>query len=302
MAFATYWTRASFRRSWRALGGIALLVALIGGLSLFSIAGARRTQSAYPRFLRSTDPSTMVIDVGSIRTDRESLDAIAQLPQVEQAKAYASFYIAPWVDGQPDLTQNFEALGSIDGRFFDQDRFTPIEGRLPDPNRSDEVAVNEESARLYGYHVGQQIDLATVSPDDVENASGDEQATQFEPRLLIHSTIVGIGAFIEEVMQDDTDRSPLVLFTPAYVEQAKGLETYAWQGVVLRNGDADIAPVTQTIDEQRRWHTDHPGRLDRHLPRRAGDPPRFARAGRLRDHRRARMPRPDGTGAEPSCA
>jgi hypothetical protein len=240
----------SLRRNWRALAGIALLLGLIGGLSLFALAGARRTQSAYPRFLGSTNPSTMVVDVGGLdASGYEALDAIAHLPQVVQARAYAAFFVAPWVDGRPDLSQGFEALGSLDGRYFDQDRFTPIAGRLPDPSRADEVAVNEESARLYGYHVGQQIDFATVSAADAEGAAS-QTVPSLPPRLLIHSTIVGVGAFVEEVVQDDTDRSPLVLFTPAYVTEAKGLETYAWQGLVLGNGDADVAAVKRTITEK----------------------------------------------------
>jgi hypothetical protein len=98
-------------------------------------------------------------------------------------------------------------LGSLDGGYFDQDRFTPISGRLPDPTRADEVAVNEESARRYGYHVGQRIDLGAVSASDAETVSGDQPV---RPRLLTHATIVGVGTFIEEVVQDDTDRSPLV--------------------------------------------------------------------------------------------
>ena len=251
MGFARYWTRASFTRSWRALLAVALLLGLIGGLSLFAIAGARRTQSAYPRFLRSTNPSTMVVDVGGLNAEGyAALDAIAHLPQVAQARSYVAFYVAPWVDGHVDLSANFEAIGSLDGRYFDQDRFTPIHGRVPDPTRADEVAVNEESARLYGYHVGQKIDFATVSANDVESAQSPDELNALRPRLLTHATIVGVGAFIEEVSQDDTDRSPLVLFTPAYVKAAKGLETYAWQGLVLRNGDADVATVKQTITEQ----------------------------------------------------
>ena len=241
MGFSAYWTRASCRRRWPALVGIALLLGLTGGLSRFAIAGARRTQSAYPRFLRSTNPSTMAVDVGGIEAGGDAnLDAIAHLPQVQQARAYAAFYVARWGRDGPDFSQDFEAIGSIDGRYFDQDRFTPIKGRLPDPARADEVVVNEETARRYGYHVGQRVDFGVVSRDDVENP--DPALLQHpKPRLLVHATIVGVGAFIEEVAQDDTDRSTLVLFTPAFVHEAKGLELYAWQGLVLRNGDADVA-------------------------------------------------------------
>lgn len=245
MTFAAYWSRASLRRRWRGLAGIVLLLGLIGGLSLLSVAGARRTQSAYPRFLRSANPSTMSVDVGGLTFGGyEEMAAIAQLPEVVRARAYAAFYVAPWVDGQPDLTQDFEALGSIDGRYFDQDVFTPTQGRRPDPSRADEVAVNEESARRYGYHVGQQIDLGAVSEADLQDPAFEANP---QPRLLTKATIVGVGAFVEEVLQDDTDRSPLVLFTPAYVKEAKGLESYAWQGLILRNGDADVAAVKKVI-------------------------------------------------------
>ncbi len=250
-AFAWSWARASSRRSWTGLLGISLLLGLIGGLSLFATAGARRTQSAYPRFLRSTNPSTMVVDVGGVDQDGgAALTAIAKLPQVTQARAYAGFYVAPWTANGPDLSQNFEAIGSLDGRYFDQDRFTPLSGRAPDPTRADEVAVNEESARLYGYHVGQKIDLGTVSRADVEGGGeSDNNAGSSQPRLLTHATIVGVGLFIEEVLQDDTDRSPLVLFTPAYVREAADYRLYAWQGLVLRNGDADVPAVEHAVVE-----------------------------------------------------
>lgn len=189
----------------------------------------------------------MVVDVGGLDDGGyDALDKIAALPGVEQARAYAGYYVAPWDDGQFDTSQNFEAIGSIDGRFFVQDRFTPLEGRMADPDRADEVMVNEEAARQYGYHVGQRIDFGTVSRADIETPSTDDPS-QLAPRLLTHATIVAVGAFVEEVLQDDTDRSPLVLFTPAYVRAAKGLETYAWQGLVLRDGTAGVAAVQHEI-------------------------------------------------------
>ncbi|MEO6572140.1 MAG: hypothetical protein ABIO83_11410, partial [Ilumatobacteraceae bacterium] len=192
LAFAWYWTLASWRRRRSGLIGIALILGLIGGLTLFAFAGARRTQSAYPRFLRSTNPSTLAVVVGGLSLDGgvdEGYDAmrqIALLPQVVTARAYVAFYVAPWVDGQPDLSQDFEVLASVDGRFFDQDVFTPLAGRRPDPTRPDEIAVNEEAARRYGYHVGQQIDLGTVSPADLEDPN--VVLEDIQPAVLTHAT------------------------------------------------------------------------------------------------------------------
>jgi hypothetical protein len=252
MAFLGFWSRISLRRRWRAVVGLALLLGLVGGLSLFAVAGARRTQSAYPRFLASRHPSDLVVDVGGLvgSDGYQALAAIAALPEVAEARAYAAFYTARWSEHGPVLAEEFETLGSLDGRFFVQDVFTPTQGRRPDPNRSDEVAVNEEAARRYGYHVGQQLDLGTVSRADIEDADPDADPTQLQPRLLIHSTIVGVGAFVEEVFQDDTDRSALMLLTPAFVKEAKGLELYAWQGLVLKHGEVDIPAVQKVIASQ----------------------------------------------------
>jgi hypothetical protein len=248
MGFARVWARASGRRHRLNLIAIVVLLAVVGGLALLSLAGARRTLSSYTRFLRSTNPSDLVVDVGSIHSGgQEGLDGIATLPQVKRAKAYAAFYVAEWVDGAPLFEHDFEALGSLDGRFFDQDIFTAVHGRVPDPTRADEVAVNEEAADRYGYHVGQTLDLATVSPDDLGDPSF---LADPKPRVLTHATIVGIGAFIEEIVQDDTDRSPLMLLTPAFAAEAKGLESYAWDGLVLERGAADVAAVKQRIIDE----------------------------------------------------
>jgi hypothetical protein len=248
MGFVRFWSRTALRRRWRAVVGIALLLGLVGGLSLFAVAGARRTQSAYPRFLSAKHPSTLVVDVGGLSNGGyEELDRIAHLPQVTQARAYAAFYGARWTDQGPALSENFEAIGSIDGRYFVQDVFTPTSGRRPDPARADEIAVNEESARRFGYHVGQEFDFGVASADDVESSESDADDQAIQPRLLEHVRIVGVGSFVEEVLQDDTDRSPLVLLTPAFVAKAKGLETYAWQGLVLKHGDADLAAVQAAV-------------------------------------------------------
>ncbi|MEY2571190.1 MAG: putative transport system permease protein [Acidimicrobiaceae bacterium] len=248
MGFARTWARASARRHLLSLVGIAVLLAVIGGLALFTIAGARRTQSAYTRFLRAKNPSTLVVDIGGINQGgQEALDGIKQLPQVASAKAYVAYLVAEVDENGPNFEHDFEALGSTDGRFFDQDVFTPTAGRMPDPTNADEVVVNEEAAKRYGYHVGQQLELWTISPDDLADPAFEQDP---KPRVLQHATIVGVGLFIEEVVQDDTDKSPLMVLTPAYTKKAKGLETYAWDGLVLKGGAADVGAVKQKITDE----------------------------------------------------
>ena len=60
---ASYRFRATFARRRAGLLAIVVLIGLTGGIALGSLAGARRTQSSYPRFLASTNPSDLTVTV-----------------------------------------------------------------------------------------------------------------------------------------------------------------------------------------------------------------------------------------------
>jgi hypothetical protein len=238
MGLSAYRLRGTFRRHRSSYAGIALLLGLTGGLSLASIAGARRTQSAYPRFLRSANAST--IGVSGATYDPSVNDAVAAFPEVVQSRTYVSFSSWVMVAGRPDFTQDAEPVGTLDGLYFDQDRFAPTEGRLPDPRKADEVAVNEHAAERWGYHIGQRLELG-IYAQDRPILFADRPA----PDIRRTVTIVGIGVFPDEVLQDDGDRSTRMLLTPAYTEWAKAYVTYGLQGLVLAHGDADVDAVKQ---------------------------------------------------------
>ena len=75
---ATYRQRTTFGRRWSGYLSLILLVGLVGGLALGSVAAARRTQSSFATYLASTNPSNLSITVfggannggGSARTTR----------------------------------------------------------------------------------------------------------------------------------------------------------------------------------------------------------------------------------------
>ncbi|HEX2784351.1 MAG TPA: FtsX-like permease family protein [Ilumatobacteraceae bacterium] len=239
MESAGNWYAIVLRRNRRELVGIVVLLGVLGGVSLFALAGARRTQSSYQRFLRASHASTMAIDPGQY--DPAVNAAIAGRPEVVSSTTYVAFSTGPLVDGRPDFAQDFETLGTFDGRFFTMDRFTPTAGRLPNVDRDDEIAVNETAADLYGYKVGQHLDLGTYSNEQISADSFFDDPPP--PKLRTQATIVGIGVFIDEAVQDDTNRTPLALVTPAFSNKAAAYAGYAWQGLTLRNGDADVASV-----------------------------------------------------------
>ena len=56
-----YRFRATFRGQWSGYLTVIALVALLGGLAMGAVAGARRTQSFYPHYLAGTNPSDLVV-------------------------------------------------------------------------------------------------------------------------------------------------------------------------------------------------------------------------------------------------
>ena len=190
MGVQAYLGRIRLRTRWRSYAGVAVLLGLTAGLSLFAIAGARRTQSSYPRFLRSVNASTM--SISSYGSFDPAVDAtIAAFPEVEQSRTYVGINVYVLVDGRPDFSRSAEASGTFDGQYFDQDRFTATGGRRPDPTRTDEVAFNEYAAERFGFRVGDQLELGTYTMDEI--SAPDLLRGPAAPALTTAATVVGIG-------------------------------------------------------------------------------------------------------------
>ena len=58
---AWYRFRATFRRRWSGYLALAVLIGLVGGVAMGSVIAARRTDSSYPNFLASTNPSDLIV-------------------------------------------------------------------------------------------------------------------------------------------------------------------------------------------------------------------------------------------------
>src|SRR5688572_13244118 len=85
MTAVVYRFRAELRRRWRAWGVVGLGVGLAGGLVVALVAGARRTDSAYDRFLVEHDSSDLLLISGVpdlFEFAPLDLDAVAQMPEV----------------------------------------------------------------------------------------------------------------------------------------------------------------------------------------------------------------------------
>jgi hypothetical protein len=236
---------ARLHASWRAYLAIAVVLGITMGVSLFAIAGARRTESSYPRFLDAVHASTLALtSPGSY--DEEFHRRVAAFPEVIASRTYVAFEGRVLRDGRPAFDEVFELVGTLDGRFFDQDRFTTTSGRSADPTRADEVMVNKVAAEALGYRVGQRITFGLYTGEQTESPTFLTDPPV--PWRSVVVRIVAVGVFPDEVLQDDGDRLPRILVTPTLTRDITSSISYGQQGLVLRRGDDDIESFNRRVE------------------------------------------------------
>ncbi len=234
MTVAWYLFRATFRRRWPGLLAIVLLIGLVGGLAMGSIAGARRTESSYPTFLTGTDPSELLVQpTEAVACSSGLISQIARLPHVRRVACADSFNAAtqtPTGGLGTVLLAQVDLIASVDGEYSRQDRITITSGRRADPARADEVVATPSAAAFLGLHVGSHVQIGIWRNNQ----------TSLTPYRVIRMTVVGIGVFNTQVVQDDIDRgnTGFLLGTPALLHEFESCcQAGTYDGLQLRDGN-----------------------------------------------------------------
>ncbi len=253
---AGYHFRKTFTRRWGGYLSVVLLVGLIGGIAMTSIAAARRTQSSYPTFLASTNPSDMNLSVYNAVSGgpTSSLTAkIAHLSNVKRVRTLDSPTFVPLAsDGAPrlDTLGNVSIGGSVDGLLLYQDRTTVVQGREADPNRSDEMTMDATAAHILGVHVGQIVPMGFYT--NAETNLPGFGTPSVTPRFRIDIKLVGIFVANNAVVEDDVDRAyGTVLLSPALIRRAISVSPMSVSPVVyglqLEHGGRDVTSVEKDL-------------------------------------------------------
>jgi hypothetical protein len=260
LRLATYRFRATFRRRYGAYLTLVLLIGLVGGVAMGAIAGARRTQSSFPVYLASTNPSQAEYftefapstNIGySARIDR----AIARLPYVKRADEVIGFdgnlqLLRPrHMAGPPgEAPPAFE--GSLNGEYLSQDRVTLLKGRLANPRRDNEFVVSAAGAAEFGLHIGSTLPLGFYT-DAQENSPTYAGYPTDKPYLAVDMKLVGIIEASQMVIQDDDSAlgDQLAVVTPALTRRlATCCAYYSYVALQLDGGTRHIATVTSAVD------------------------------------------------------
>jgi hypothetical protein len=241
---AWYRFRRTLRRRWTGYLAITLLLGLVGGLAIGSVAAARRTQGAYAAYLAATSPSDLTVltglsgSPGAPGYDAAAIRKIAALPGVRHVASYAGLNVAILgLDGQPTPAPYIGGPlpGSLDGAYFTTDRVTAVQGRLPDPSRPDEIAIDAKGTPA-SVRVGTVAELGFYTNAQLAELFAGKNVT---PAHRQQVTVVGAVVYSAEETQDDTDtqRDGGALFTPALTRQLIGCcASHTQTAVQLRPG------------------------------------------------------------------
>ncbi len=256
-----YRFRATFRHELASYLTIALLLGLVGGLALGSLAAARRTQSSYSALLATTNPSQIVVAtaianpaIGNGQGYNPAIvrEIATQLPHVT---AVAS---APGINAEP-LGRNGAPIakglfpveagtsqGSVGGEYFSIDRLAFSAGRAADPARVDEFMTSSTAAAAFGFHVGEIVPMGFYTNSQTD-LPGFGTAT-VKPYRRIEMRLAGIGLPMTEIITDDVDAGgSLGYFTPALThELLKCCVNYTETAIKVANPD-QVAGVEDDI-------------------------------------------------------
>jgi hypothetical protein len=213
------------RTRWRGWALLALLVAVGGGAVLAAAAGARRTDSAYPRFLSASKASDVLVSPNGTGVGGY-YRALARLPGAAAVAPVLGLNIQP----AGPLTGGGVAVVAADGQFLRQvDIPRVVAGRLPRPGRAGEIAIDQNGAALLHLRVG-----STLAMEALPNAPPGAPGGGAAGILKLTERVVGIVVTRSSVDPvTDLDKVPHIIATLALLHRLGG-NYLAFDGAYVR--------------------------------------------------------------------
>jgi len=207
------------RRRWRSWLALALLLGAAGAAVLTAAAGARRTDTAYRRFEVATGAGSLLVTPasGGLGDDLRGLPGVAAFAR----EVYLQMALLDR-SGQPDPTVSVRAPEDV-AFAASVDRPKVLQGRMPDPARTDEALIDQGLARRDHLGPGGRLHLL-----DIPNSpQGNPDLSRARPLAF---RVTGVAVFDDGVVPVvKNDSWPQVLLTAAFER--------------TRTGDGDAAIV-----------------------------------------------------------
>jgi hypothetical protein len=228
--------------NWRQVTALTLLVGILGAVALGALAGARRTDTAYDRYLTAIKASDVFVNVPGVLPGMPAtrpVTLISSLPGVVAHAAYIGLNGYPVVHGKPDYAFVTDSVnGSLDGEYFSQDRATVLAGALPPAGSTTTVVLTPATARMFGTHVGGTVQYQFSQ----RNRQGQPVG-----KPVTRSYRVAAIAEIPPALVDQSDEAEGSVLPPGATRQLLAEYYYAWVGLRLADGTAGIPRLQQEL-------------------------------------------------------
>jgi ABC-type lipoprotein release transport system permease subunit len=212
-----------------------MLVGLVGGMVTAAAAGARRTDSAFGRFLAATRAPDIFAYSSSGGPDvfQPSYQQLVQLPQAAAATSITGFQVVDPPDANVFVPGDTRLGPAVLLHKL-------LAGRQPRPDRADEVMVSFTLAQQHHLRVGSTLRVSlTGAGSGPDEPGADEQGAP--PALPFSFRVVGIEASANEFPPQQGTGVNNAWATPAFLRSATAtLGTYETVAVRLRNGARDV--------------------------------------------------------------
>jgi len=236
------WARADLRARWRSWLVLGLLAGVTFGFAAAGMAGARRADRAVPRYLAASGPR---LDAAILPND-PAFDAdvrarVAALAEVARAYPFVVAF-ALSVPRPGGLGGDFPGLLPTTAGANRVMANVIVDGRVPDPRRADEIAVDEAARDRFGLDLGATMVIeqsvtpelrAQLPPEFVP--PGDD--LDFRQRLRV----VGIMKTVDE---NGGNFSPSSGFARKYADRLIGPTNMF---LTLRRGEADFSRFRRDV-------------------------------------------------------
>jgi hypothetical protein len=233
--------RSELRSGWRSWLVLAVLIGLAGGVAMAAVSGARRTETAYPRFLawsRAADVLT-----GGFTEEAKAATSISTIEHLPEVAQWARVdLVSPAVklpSGRVATLPEVQVTTDLQNRAGRTiERFKLLSGRLLDPKTPNEAVVDFAMAGRYGLDAGSVIRVALVGPDG-------------QPRGFVPVRVVGVVAVPTSF--PSIGGSNLITFieiSPAFVA-AHGIKPQAVDSsllIRLRHGAAGVPEFRKELE------------------------------------------------------
>jgi ABC-type antimicrobial peptide transport system permease subunit len=159
--------RTELRARWRAWAAVSLLIGLVGAVVLTTAAGARRTDTAYARYLKQSHAADVLVSPTN-RGLPDYYPALAKLPSVAELGVLVGFqgFVSgkgPGLGPSGELENGFVVSAPADTRLGDTiERPKVAEGRMLRGDHPDEAVTDAALARALHLHPGSTLRFAVA--------------------------------------------------------------------------------------------------------------------------------------------